>query len=217
MTKAAVSLPNPQPRQKGGGHPRSRSRRNFPRRARPRGADLGTGDSGDFSQEKTITHPFGEGVLRQGAGQNGSILPLNNHPISSSQPVSSMDATAHPGPWLLPFSSLPLKGTWLPPRTSSASCPGSPLWQPKFRRLSEQQRFLCRRKIHFPLSLYSSAHPNPRGLQRTRRLPTESAGGQQDSHQLPQPPVRGVRQQAGGLQFPPRPLGAAQLLWLARP
>ena len=111
--------------------------------------------------------------MRQGAGQNGSILPLNNHSISSSQPVSSMDATAHPGPWLLPFSSLPLKGTWLPPRTSSPSCPGSPLWQPKFRRLSEQQRFLCRRKIHFPLSLYSSAHPNPRGLQRTRRLPTE--------------------------------------------
>lgn len=154
--------------------------------------------------------------MRQGAGQNGSILPLNNHLISSSQPVSSMDDTVHPGPWLLPFSSLPLKGTWLPPRTSSSSCPGSPLWQSKFRRLSSRASSAGGRSI-FLSPFISSARPNPRGLQRTRRLPTESGVGQKDSHPLPQPPVRGVSQQAGGLQFPPRPLGAAQLLWLALP
>lgn len=121
-----------------------------------------------FHRKKTITHPFGEGVLRQGGWPKmASILPLNNHPISSSQPVSSMDATAHPGPWLLP-SPLP-QGDLAPSQgPPSASCPGSPLWQPKFRRaFSEQQRFLCRRKIHFSslyLRLPQPQRPAGRGL-----------------------------------------------------
>lgn len=83
---------------------------------------------------------------------------------------------------------------------------GSPLWQPKFRRsLSEQQRFLCRRKIHF-LSLAPLPTPTPEACRGPEGCPLESAG-QQDSHQLPQPPVRGVRQQAGRAAVPTQTSG----------
>ena len=66
------------------------------------------------------------GVLRQGAGQNGPVLPLSSDPISSSQPASSMDTAVCPCPWPLPSSPPPLKWTWIPPSTSSPSCPGVP-------------------------------------------------------------------------------------------
>lgn len=161
--------------------------------------------------------------MRQGVGQNGlpqhlgSILPLNGHPISSSQAASSRDIAIYSCPWPCP-SPLHLSAwTSLPPSTSSPACPGVPDMAAQVRiPLGEGSSLQVEDPVSTSLDI-SSARPAPRGLQRTRELPAGGGAGQLDSHLAPPASSPQSSPHGESMQFPLGPLGAAQQLWLVPP
>lgn len=161
--------------------------------------------------------------MRQGVGQNGlpqhlgSILPLNGHPISSSQAASSRDIAVYSCPWPCP-SPLHLSAwTSLPPSTSSPACPGVPDMAAQVQiPLGEGSSLQVEDPVSTSLDI-SSARPAPRGLQRTRELPAGGGAGQLDSHLAPPASSPQSSPHGESMQFPLGPLGAAQQLWLVPP